>query len=121
MQKYSLRALTGARGATRYESILLCLGLTTMETRVHQLKLMYYNKLKTFDEDLYVHKIFKHKMTTESRMKTELLSIFNIYKNHPDYEERLLPCEDFDCKIKKSVYEKSYRQNSRTNRLSILL
>ena len=84
MQKYSLRALTGARCATRYESILICLGLTTMETRIHQLKLMYY-KLKAFDKNLYVYKIFKHKMTTESTMEIELQSIFNIHKNKPRF------------------------------------
>ena len=44
MQRYALCNLTGARRSTKYESILLCLGITKMETRVHQLKIYWYNK-----------------------------------------------------------------------------
>ena len=100
MQRYALCNLTGARRSTKYESILLCLGITKMETRVHQLKIFWYNKLKKFADSLYVHKIFEYTMT-HGRFRIELENIFQKYRIHPKYDEWLAECENPDFHIPK--------------------
>ena len=66
MQKLCLKRMCGALPSTKYESLLLSLGIKSMDTRSDQLKLNFFNKIKLFSEDFYVRRVLVEQFNSEA-------------------------------------------------------
>ena len=58
MQAMCIQQLFGFYRSTKRETMLVLSGLCSMKSRIAQIKLCFFNKLKTFGSDLYINKIF---------------------------------------------------------------
>ena len=66
MQKLCIKRMCGALPSTKYESLLLSLGIKSMDTRSDQLKLNFFNKIKLFPKDFYVRRVLAEQFNGEA-------------------------------------------------------
>jgi len=91
--------------STKYESILVALGLTTMSTRVNQCKLNFYNKVKLFDEEFYVRRVLTeqfHGSPIPHSFSSEIKDLFTEYGTEDSYQTWLSELETLDTSIPKN-------------------
>ncbi len=102
MQKCCIKQLSGVLHSTKYESLLIALGLTTMSTRVNQSKLNFFNKIKLFDADFYVRRALTEQFRgtpIEHSFSSEIRGIFGEYSAEDSYQTWLAELETLEARI----------------------
>ncbi len=94
MQFECLRQLFGFFPKTKKETILTLSGVTRIRTRVAQLKLSFYNKLKTFDDGLYLKALMRDSFKPDRRsgLGHDIGKIYDEFMGFPKFQEEM---EDF--------------------------
>ena len=83
MQAEALRNLFGFYKGTKFETMLILTGVTRMRSRVAQLKLSFFNKLKTFDT-LYLSGLIRQQNKILG-LRTDIQKIFSEWRGCPQF------------------------------------
>jgi hypothetical protein len=75
MQAESLRSLFGFYKHTKFETMLTLVGVTRMRSRIAQLKVCFYNKLKTFN-NLYLTSILRNPQAPLHGLREDIQKIY---------------------------------------------
>ncbi len=91
MQFECLRQLFGFFPHTKKETILALVGLPRIRTRVAQLKLCFFNKLKTFDDSLYLKVLMRESFANErhSGLGRDIRAIHTEFARFPIFEQKM--------------------------------
>jgi hypothetical protein len=91
MQFECLRQLFGFSPKTKKETILTLVGLPRIRTRVAQLKLCFYNKLKTFDDSLYLKVLMRESFKAGrcSGLGSDIRSIHKEFSKFPIFVQTI--------------------------------
>jgi hypothetical protein len=108
MQKYCLKQMCGVLPSTKYESVLLALGVKSMSARANQLKLNFFNKIKQFPEDFYVRRALVEQFNGEAidySFSSGIRGIFAHYTGHDSYDTWLSEYETLEASLTKKMFK----------------
>ena len=95
MQNESLRQLFGFWKHTKIETMRVLTGLASMRCRVAQLKICLHNKLKNWDDSLYLKTLLKDSWSAnrKSGLATDIKRISSEWSalNDSEFDENVLP------------------------------
>ena len=91
MQYECLRQLFGFFPKTKKETMLALVGLTRIRTRVAQLKLSFFNKLKTFDDSLYLKVLMRESFKPDRRsgLGYDITKMYEEFMGFPKFQTEM--------------------------------
>ena len=112
MQAMCIQQLFGFYRSTKRETMLVLSGLCSMKSRIAQIKLCFFNKLKTFGSDLYINKIMSSSMDRACSigLRRDVELIYKAWSNYPSFVRVMGPYSTFDnCEIDQKLFNQLCR------------